>query len=94
MTAFEKQLEADRKLARDARLRFSVLAKESATTPWKTKGDRFDDLSVAFGMVQRLRAERCAIHVESDGKGLLYWTSDAPTELSSHVLIQGTSEKA
>ena len=95
MTAFENRLETDRKLARGARRQFSVLAKESTSAPWKRKGERFEDLNDAFAMVRCLRgAERIAVHIDCDGKGLLYWSSDAPDVLNSHLLPQRSTQNA
>jgi hypothetical protein len=92
MKLFQRQLEEDRKLARATRQRFSVLAKESVGVPWKTKGAQFDDLEGAFAMVRSLRAERIAIHVDRDGKGLLYWSSDSPHVLNS-ILLRHSEKK-
>ena len=94
MTAFETRLEKDQKVARDAKRQFCVLAKESTSVPWKRKGDRFEDLCNAFAMVRSLRAERIAIHIDCEGKGLLYWSSDAPDVLNSHLLPQRLTPNA
>ena len=94
MNSFQYQLQADRKLARDTQQRFSVLAKESASVPWKRKGEQFDDLNGAFAMVRSLQAGRIAIHIDRDGKGLLYWSSDSPRILDSDLLRQSTRQSA